>query len=241
MRIVKGVSVLPQKVTPSSSNTSRSNMFAATAAKVEDVHVDGMCSSKTSSSNASAAAREVETSAAATHVKGVRDAENLCAMASARTWCDESSPLQLGTCSGKVRVEKCSHDVVLLIFRASPSKHSPHTVLTTVFVSAKVPRHSNSPSVSEERLQGQTKKQINSHSQDLEHSLRILRTDVHRDLLEELLDEGDEIVCTLLWIRCGQHVRGKRAELFEICVRRKVETVIQSEVPSCLCKGIRRF
>ena len=133
-RIVKGVSVLPQRVTSFSSNTLRSSMFAATAAKVEDEHVDGMCSSKTSSSNASAAATELETSAAATHVKGVRDAENLCAMASARTWCDEGvAALARDTCSGKVRVEKCSHGMGLLIFRASPSKqitaHSSHHCL----------------------------------------------------------------------------------------------------------------
>ena len=104
MRIVMGASALPQRVTRSScgaSSTLRSNMFAVIGTKVEDLHVDGMCSSITSSSNTSEAAAEVEdergggmcssctsrvnTSAAATHFKGVRAAENLCAMASART------------------------------------------------------------------------------------------------------------------------------------------------------------
>ena len=95
-----------------------------------------------------------------------------------------------------------------------------------------MPPYATPPSVSEERLQGETKKQINSHSQDLEHSLRILRTDVHSDFLEELLDEGNEIVCASLWHRCGQHVRGKRAELFEIRVRRKAETVFHDDSQS---------
>ena len=36
------------------------------------------------------------------------------------------------TCSEKVRVEKCSHEMVLVIFRASTPKHKPHAVLTTV-------------------------------------------------------------------------------------------------------------
>ena len=61
----------------------------------------------------------------------------------------KKSPLSLLTGLGKVRVEKCSHEMVLLIFRASPSKQfTAQSSHPTVFVSAKVPRHSTSPNVS---------------------------------------------------------------------------------------------
>ena len=148
MRIVKGVSVLPHRSTRSScaaSSTLRSNMFALTATKVEDLHVRGMCSSSTSSSNKSEAAAEVEdvrgggmcsscasganTSAAATHVKGVRAAENLRAMASARTWCDEKAPC-FYSCQvwAKFPLNTCHmHWFLWSVFRASLETLTAHS------------------------------------------------------------------------------------------------------------------
>ena len=183
-------------------------MFAVTATKVEDLHVDGMCSSSTSSSNTSEAAAEVEDergggmgssctsrahTSAAMHVKDVRAvenlcamdvraAENLCAMASARTFCDDKVHCfkllpGLGEVTGPLG--QC--------FGQAPRNTDRTQLPTTVFANSAKKCHRTPlyPSVPEERLQGQTKKQINSHPQDLEHSLRILRTHVHRDLLEE--------------------------------------------------------
>ena len=62
-------------------------------------------------------------------------------------------------------------------------------------------------------------------STDLKHPLRILRAHMYTDLLKQLLDESDEIVCVPM---CpGKDVGRKRTELVEEGLRGKVEAVTQ--------------